>query len=139
MGTTAVGNANAGSVGELLSASVVSPGTGLTTGVSANIITLSLTAGDWDCSAVASYVVSVGMTAAFQGVTTTSGVIPGAQTGAQTTWGLVGQSFSTGSTFPVGPTRINVAGTTNVFMVAQAGFGSGTVSAFGFLRCRRVR
>ena len=47
VGTTAADNANAGSVGEVIATNQTSPQT-LTTGITANITSIALSAGDWD-------------------------------------------------------------------------------------------
>jgi hypothetical protein len=48
VGTTAANNANAGSIGELITATA--SGVALTTGTTANVCSISLTAGDWEVS-----------------------------------------------------------------------------------------
>jgi len=137
VGTTGADNANTGSIGEYVTATQ-SSGVSLSNGTYANITSISLTAGDWDVSGV--------------------GIITGSATVVQN--GLVGISTTSGSSGPLGyysqvqpggpapditigvPTpvvRINVSTTTTVYLGALAGFTSGTVSATGVIRARRVR
>jgi hypothetical protein len=42
-------------------------------------------------------------------------------------------------TFQTGTTRVNVSVATTVYLLAQATFASGTCTAMGFIRARRMR
>ena len=143
VGTTAVGNANAGSVGELLTATIATPGTTLTTAVSANMVVagLSLTAGDWNVWANVNFLpaATTSITQIAFGLNTVTATLPAAGSG------LV---QNTSAAFVPGAVpqcdnctmiRVNVAATTPVYAVAQAAFTVSTLSVFGTIYARRVR
>lgn len=140
VGTTAANNANAGSVGEYIQ-SVVATGSAvsLTTATPANVTSISLTAGDWDVAGEVGYTISTAASSITCGINTTSAALP-----AGTTGNGLSQMASTATTLgssnlAIMPTRISIAATTTVYLVAQAAFAAGTVAAFGVIRARRVR
>jgi hypothetical protein len=139
VGTTLADNADAGSVGEFMSNSLTSgSATPITTGVPTNIITLSLTPGDWDCVAQVGFITSVGATVFEAWLNTVSATVPGVASGFGFT--ILNYSTSTqGGVLPVSRTRINISTTTTLYMGASAAFTSGTASAYGFMSARRVR
>lgn len=136
VGTTTNNNANAGSFGEYITNTTLT--VGLTSGVTANITSTSLTAGDWDVECT------------FQsnpaGATTTSLVIAGVSTTSATFAGL-GTSVQSGAAVPAGvatviptpSTRISLAGTTTAFCVASVNFAGSTMTGSALIRARRVR
>lgn len=135
VGTATNDNANAGSVGEYVSATQAS-NVSLTTATTANVTSISLTAGDWDVTGLVNFSPSVGMSVTLAGISTTSATL-----GAL---GTVSRDSATSAIFSVvaAPTpvvRISIASTTTVFLVCQALFASGTVDATGVIRARRVR
>lgn len=137
VGTTTNDNANAGSVGEFQSNTT--SGTALTSGVGANATSISLTAGDWDVQGVVNFLPAGSTTFSLiqTAVNTVSATIPGGI--ATVTTQQV--SFPTGTqqviSTPV--SRISLAATTTVYLVAEAIFGTSTMSVTGFIRARRVR
>lgn len=138
VGTTTNDNANAGSVGELLTNATT--GTSLSTGVSANVTSVSLTAGDWDVTAQITSIPAGGTTTTFLagGINTTTATLPAGNTGAS--FQIPGSSTA-GVTIAgfAGPFRVSLATTTTVFAVANVTFGGSTMTANGFIRARRVR
>jgi hypothetical protein len=136
VGTTTNNNANTGSVGEYVTNTTT--GTSLATGTTANATSVSLTAGDWDVTGVVRFNPA--------GTTTVSNEYAGIST-TSATLGILGTfvqdsgPLNTGSqmytTCPV--VRISIAATTTVYAVAQATFGTSTMSCDGFIRARRVR
>ncbi|HHX4053956.1 MAG: hypothetical protein ACN6QT_36405 [Burkholderia contaminans] len=140
VGTTLADNANAGSVGEFLSASVPSGSAiALTSTTPANVTSVLLSAGDWDCRGSIAYAVSAGAASMQAGINTVSATIPAANTtGSMSSISLASGNFGT-TTLAIAPGRFNVSSSTTVYLVANATFASGTVSAYGFLGCRRVR
>jgi hypothetical protein len=141
-GVTNGGDANVGSVGEYMSASVGSVTTGLTTGVTKNITTLSLSAGDWDVWGT----VILGLAATTTsnqftgGINTTSATLPGVASGA---YSSIAATLTAGGNpsvaLAVGPLRVNVASPTTVYLVANATFATSTAGAYGFIGARRRR
>ena len=141
-GTTLTDSANAGSVGEYVTSTVLlGSAVALTTGVAINVTSISLTAGDWN----------VWGTVAFAPAgTTTVSAISGSistTTGTMATVPGGGSSFALATTLttgaaqshPVGMTRISVAATTTVFLVAQSSFAVSTNASYGIINARRIR
>lgn len=145
-GTTTNDNAAAGVVGEFITATVATPGSALTTATPLTITSISLTAGDWDVASVIDFLYTgATVTDIRSGPSLTTNVLP-----TQAGGGGLGtdalaidpSNFATISdvqTLDSGPVRVSIAGTTTVFLVAQATFSVGTVSAFGTIRARRIR
>ena len=142
-GTTAGGNAAAGYIGEYLSASLASgSAVPLTTGVISSLISVALTAGDWDLSATIFF--------AFGATTSYQYLIYGISTSPTAFWVQETQSRQvvpsstvptnvTDMGFPLPNVRVNVTGPTTMYLIIQAGFAISTLSAYGFIRARRVR
>lgn len=142
VGTTAVGNAAAGSVGEFISSNIPSgSAVSLTTGAAANVTSISLTAGDWD---VWGEVVSLPAGTTTQstvigGIGTTSATVPTLGTASPVVFSQYAPPAGTSVFVNVGTGRINVSSTTTVFLVAQVSFGVSTCSAYGVISARRRR
>ena len=144
VGTTTNDNVQAGSFGEYVSSTVASgSAVALTTGVFANITSISLTAGDWDVSGYVALSNATGIAVfiyANGSASTTSG-----------TGGSSGQGWSLSYTtaqaiayyidfIQATPTqRLSLSGTTTVYLTARGSFVGGTVNAYGGIRARRVR
>jgi hypothetical protein len=140
-GTPTNNNANAGSVGEYVSSTVAQgSAVSLTNGTPANVTSISLTAGDWDVWGTVAY--SPGGTTVttniISGISTTSATLPAVASGA---YAYIPVTFSTGSApiIPVGTTRISIASTTTVYLVAQSAFTTSTNAAYGGIYARRRR
>jgi len=133
VGTTTNNNANAGSVGEFVSATASS--ISLPTNTPTNITSMSLTAGDWDVSA------SIGFTTGTTNLTLATG---GTST-TSATFGSIGTVFQyagpalNGYTNGIPVNRLSLSSTTTVYCVASAVFSSGSVTGSCLLRARRVR
>jgi 6-phosphogluconolactonase (cycloisomerase 2 family) len=144
VGTATNNNAVAGMVGELLSASLASgSATSLTTDTPKTIISLSLTAGDWDVEGVVGYLpgATTNYTHLSQGLSTTTNTMPSADSGAQCALTL--PSTGGGSAMELiqdTPTvRMSLAATTTVYLVSHTVFTTSTMTAFGSIRARRFR
>ena len=141
VGTTAVGNAAAGEIGELLSTSVTT-GVSMTSGTAANIGTLSLTAGDWDVSGQVIFNPGTNLTIMAAAISLTSATLPtAAQLAAGT--GAMQQlratfASSAAEFLNTGMTRVNVSATTTVYLVGNV-TGTGGWTTTGFIRARRIR
>lgn len=138
-GTGTNNNASAGIVGEYIESKVVSgSAVSLTTATSANVTSISLTAGDWDVEGSVN-VAAVGgtFTSRGAGINTTSATIP--TDGSE----LLNTTLTTAQnvTIPFSATRvrISVSSTTTVYLVTRATFAAGTVTAYGQITARRVR
>jgi hypothetical protein len=142
-GKTSGSASTSGYVGELVSSIVAISGVSLTNNTTANITSISLTAGDWD---VTGYVT-------FQpaGTTTVQSLIAGISLTSATTGSVVSPtldspttrmvaSWTTGNaqSVPTPKAIINVSSTTTVYLVALANFGVSTLTAGGVITARRV-
>lgn len=138
VGTTTNNNANAGSVGELLTASAT--GVALTNNTAANGTSLILTAGDWDVYGVADYTLGAGatMTALVASLSTTSATVA-AFPDRQTLAGISTNNGFGSITMSAPPRRITVATTTTVYLVGLSSFSGGTNTLAGFIQARRRR
>jgi hypothetical protein len=145
-GTTTNDNATTGNVGELFSAQVlVGSAVALTTATPANIggnPAFTLTAGDWDVWITAVYATSG---ATVQGFRTSVGTASATEDSVNP-GRFASQSFGgtdPGATFSmvqnVGPSRMTVATTQQVWFVARSNHTAGTVSAWGTIWARRRR
>lgn len=141
-GVTNAGNAPAGIVGEQLSASQATAQS-LTTATPLNLATLSLTAGDWAVSGVIIFTPSGAPTSLTAAIGQTSATLPTAAQLAAGTGAMfqLRTSYTSAQTqtFQTGLTRINQSATANVYLLAQATFSPGTVTATGYISARRVR
>jgi hypothetical protein len=137
VGTTAVNNAQAGSVGEYLT--TTGTATAVSSGTTSGPGQINLTAGDWDVEAV------VTLTPA--GTTQLQTALIGVSASA-TSFGSIGSYVQTPAvtstagvlqTIATPIVRVNVASTTTYFATVNAAFITSTCTATAFLRARRVR
>jgi hypothetical protein len=142
-GTILADNAAAGDVGEYMSAT--GSLTTVNTGTNTNLITLSLSAGDWDVTGRVSWSTTGAITqlSSLQiGISATS-ANPGAyQTVHQTQSTAAWNSASSGGYGQVTlPTRVSLAATTTVYLVGFSYYtaGGSLLQATGFIQARRVR
>jgi hypothetical protein len=143
IGTTTNNNANAGSVGEFISSTVLQASrVALTSGTPVNVTSISLTAGDWDVTALLglSENSSVSWTYYIGSVSAVSGTVS-----ALTTNNVIGSVNSAtllavNVYLPAPVVRVSLASTTTYYLVAQGGFTGGSgQGAFGTISARRVR
>ena len=141
-GESSTSNATTGNVGEYLEGKLVAGSAiGLTSGVAANVTSLTLTAGDWDLSG--SIVFTNAATTSFTNISscgsTTSAtfqIVPGRTSQSQFA-AVVPNTIPITSAF--GPYRFSLSGSQTVFLVAFATFTVSSANAYGTIRARRVR
>lgn len=134
LGDGAGSDATAGNIGEFASGTLA--GVAITSGAYSSVGSTSLTAGDWDVQCSASFTTTGGVSYVIVGVNTAVSAPPPANQGVLT-WAA--STTLNGSVTPVSPlTRIKTSSPTTVYCVASSLFGSGTVTASGYLRARRV-
>lgn len=144
-GTATNDSAAAGFIGEAIESTVlVASAAGLTTGTGLSITSISLTAGDWEVAGNVVYQTSSGVsvTKVFSSISTTDNTLDATTGGrlSSISMGAVIPGASNNSwSIPVGPIRISSAGTTTVYLVAQATFTASTLAAYGHIKGRRVR
>ena len=136
VGVTGASNAAVGSVGEYLSSTGSS--TGMTSGISINLNSVSLTGGDYDVTGVV-YFSPAGTTTMTQqtgSISTTTGTV-----GTLGTYASLAMSAPAGqgSAVTLPTVRESLASTTTVFCVGLATFGVSTAAATCVLRWRRIR
>jgi len=141
LGTTTNDAAVAGGIGELLSGTIATGSSvSLTTATAANVTSVSLTAGDWDVSGTVDYNpgATTSITRLAQGVSSISATL-----GAQDTYSQSATAANVPTAvviaLPTPVTRISLAATTTIYLVASATFTVSTLTAFGTIRARRVR
>lgn len=135
--------ASAGDVGELIFSSVaIGSASGLTTATAANVLTLSLTPGDWEVSGNVNFTAASATTAAGTlweaGVSIVSATLPTDGTEVQKlSVALTTTSFKDSLVVPA--KRISLTSNASVYLVAEGTFSAGTVGGYGHLHARRVR
>jgi len=141
-GTTTNNNANAGAVGEYVQ-SVLATGSSVTlaTGVTSNVTSISLTAGDWDVTGAVDF--TFGATTSYTNligsVSSTSATIGGQDSKFDFETPAAVPTAGADATFPLPVVRFSLSGTTTVFLVAQGTFTVSTLKAYGTIRARRIR
>jgi hypothetical protein len=134
VGTTTNDNTSAGNVGEFISSNIASGSpVSYTTGITKNLTSISLTAGDWDVWG--NYLMSA--TAVSQttfAFNTTSGTFPDSSLRCTINPGAT--TASVGMCIPY--QRFSLSGTTTVYVVGSSNF-SGTGTCVGGIYARRVR
>jgi hypothetical protein len=136
-GTTAGDNVQAGGVGEYLRASMFTD-IPMTTATPTDIVTLPLTAGDWDVEGTISFIFSDTGGNAQGGVSKASRFLP--DTFDEGTFEI--GSFAgdlTDVTQSTGLARFSLGAPSTAYLVGYAEFDSGTCAAQGVIRARRVR
>lgn len=138
IGTTVADSASAGTVGEVISSTIlVASAVSLTTGTNTNVTSISLTAGDWDLwgnifySAGASTVI----VQIYAGISSSTGGLD------DSLYSLLSLTFSTGTNQGlVAPCRrFNLSSTTTIYLVALSNFSASTLKASGSIFARRRR
>ena len=139
MGVTNGSDATAGQVGEWLSSVVATPA-GIGNNNPTNVTSLSLTAGDWDVRGEVWFQLGSGTTGSCEaGISTVTSGLPAAPgVGSRTTQVFVHQA-NTGQVLPLATCRVSLNAPATVWLIALAGFTSGTTSVYGRMDARRVR
>lgn len=140
LGTATNDNANAGNIGEFVSATVASASAiALTTATITNIASIALTAGDWDvwingCFNPAN---STSIASAYVSINTTVGGLD--QTAGK--FGQIPPFVSNGQSFTLnaGPVRISLSTSATIYFNVYAGFTVSTLAAWGTIQARRAR
>lgn len=141
-GTTTNDNAAAGNVGEFISSTVViGSAVVLTNATSANITSVSLTAGDWDCRGNAVTAPTGATTTSFieTWISTTTATLPTLPNAGAASRNFVTGTSSNDFAFVLPAVRFTFSATTTVFLSINVNFAVSTMGAYGFLGCRRVR
>lgn len=142
-GTATNDNASVGKVGEVIAATQpFATAVSLSTTSAANIISISLTAGDWDVTGNVVFEASgsAAPTLVEAWTSTTSASAPGqvANSGGFT---RLEAAFAANSrqVLSAGSQRFSLGSTTTIYLSALANFSVGSVSGYGYIKARRVR
>jgi hypothetical protein len=139
-GTITNDGASAGNVGEYIFSDVNAAGVSLSNDVSANLTSVSLTAGDWEasCQPMFRFGTSTSMTRVWTSINTTSATADG-NPGGYLQWAGSITMSADDFAWPYTPKRVLLSATTTTYCVVHAVFSGGTLSVWGRLRARRVR
>lgn len=138
-GTSTGDDAATGYVGEVISSTVNSGSSvSLTSATAANITSISLTAGDWDVSAMAS--INIGNASGTRIEASTSTTSAAIESTVGRYYVLSASLTATDpQAAPIPSTRFSLSATTTVYLVVKVtGGGTGTVG-YGTIRARRMR
>lgn len=137
-GTATNDNPSAGSIGEFVTAGIaIGSEITLSTGVQTNVVSISLTAGDWDVWGTAAFDTggSTVVAATIGSVSTTSATLAAPSSGAY--FNVAGNVSNTIAS--TGTTRLSLSATTTVYLVAYSTFTVSTQKVYGGIFARRRR
>lgn len=144
-GTATNDNANAGNVGEYLESVVLSGSSvNLTTATTADVTSISLSVGDWDCDGTANIIgaATTITTDNIAWISNASATLPTPPNHGSYSRFTSGSGLSyTNETLglAVGLFRISLASPGTAYLSVRSSFTVSTAAAFGALRCRRIR
>lgn len=131
-----------GGAGEYQSATLVlGSAISLTTATTANIITLTLTPGDWDVYGVVNFspAATTNATLLLYGSSSTSATLGADNTYASVDFLTLGQVTTNGDYRCVIPhQRFSLTASTIIYLLARGTFTASTMTAYGFIEARRV-
>lgn len=140
--------AGTGGVGEVLSSVIISSSAvSVTSATPVNITTLALTAGDWELSWTAFIQPAAGtaVTIMQAGIGTATATLPVLTLATPLAFGSFVQASATpgSGTIPIslssGSIQVNISSTTTYYLVTSDTFSASTLTAYGWLKARRVR
>ncbi len=143
-GTATNDNAAAGKVGEFVEATVASgSAVALVSNTPKTVMSISLTAGDWDVSGAVWYTggATTTVTLMASGISTVTNTFPTVGKTDRVQFVFAGTTpFATQDLAQmIGPVRLSLSATTTVFLIGDLNFSVSTASAYGHIRARRVR
>jgi hypothetical protein len=131
-------SAAAGQIGEVISAIITTP-LSLVTSTQINLASIVLTPGDWDIYGDLWYTNSAAMTVVVGGISTVSATLPPAVSLGTSRIQLTAAWSAGVCYFAMPACRASVAVNTTYYLIAYAGFASGTCTAMGKIWARRAR
>lgn len=139
-GTITNDNAAAGKVGEVIAADLpVGSAISMTNTVTANVTSISLTAGDWEVNGAACAAGTGGalITSVAIGSSSTSATLPSGF--ENITLFQIPSAANPTICLPIPARRFSLSGTTTTYLVAGFNFNTGPVTAYGQMYARRAR
>jgi len=141
-GTLANDSAPASAIGELISGALVAgSAVSLTSTVAADVISISLTPGDWDVTGVAQYnfAATTSYTILRSGISTISATFDGDGTSFVYETSAIVPAGNLNMAHALPTVRISLSATTTVYLVSFGVFSVSTLKAYGVIRARRIR
>jgi len=143
-GVTDGSSAASGMIGEYKYSTIASgSAVSLTTATTANVTSISLTAGDWDVTGLVEFIGASATVAAnapiYAGIGSTSATLTDTQYCLMRAGAMTTTSYSPWNAIDTPIVRVSLTATTTVYLHAQATFTAGTMTAYGTIRARRVR
>lgn len=139
-GTNTTDDAAAGYVGEYVSASLAyASRITFTSGVSANITSISLGAGDWDVTGFVNFEGTTSPATAYTRCDLSTVSATGSSSEGYYAYGPGITTTVVDVTGNVPLARFSLGSTTTIYLVGTTGISAGTIKGWGFLRARRVR
>lgn len=137
-------NASAGNIGEFISSAIPSGSSvSLTNNTTANVTSISLTAGDWDVSGQVAFFCNAATTSSAHigAISTVSATLPTPGTLAGQAYAQSAVNYTAGTTpiFATGTTRISLNATTTVYLLGFSTFAVNTMNVYGVITARRAR
>lgn len=135
-------NASAGQVGQIVESTVlVGSAVSATSGVTLNVTSISLTAGDWDvwANVVTNPNAATTSTRMAGAISDTSAAFPTAPAGGAYSINIFSASAGANTAFGFGMTRVSISSTTTYYLVANVTFAVNTMGVYGYLGARRRR
>jgi hypothetical protein len=139
-GTNTNDNASAGNVGEFVVSTIsTAASVGVASGVTANVTSISLSAGDWDIRAQLGVVPTGTLSAVIAAVSSVSATAPTDNLG-DGAYSLYQMPFTAASrqVFPAGTRRVTLSASATYYFVAQVTYGT-SASVYGIIGARRMR
>jgi hypothetical protein len=136
-GTPTNDSAVAGWVGEYQPNNNNGAPVSLTNNTAATVTSLTLTAGDWDVDLLIYFGTTGTSSSAISGLSTTTNVLGASGTYGQQSW--VPGALAAAIAVNCPTTRFSFNTSVPVYAIAYGSFTSGTMTATGFIRARRVR
>jgi len=144
IGTTTNNNADAGSVGEYVTATkATGVSVSLTTNTAVDILTISLTAGDWEVWGNGAFTQAATTEIAYFScwVSSSSASLPGAENLSRISYDVSGGPALGGavSGLAIASKRFSLSSTTTIYLSSRVGFTVDTANGYGSMYARRVR
>lgn len=134
------GDAAAGDIGEVIASAIAGPGLGVGNNLPTNVTSIPLTAGDWDVRGEVWFHLGGGTTGNCEaGISQASGALPGNPGQGSRATQTFTHTANSGQVLALSPSRVSLSAAATVYLVALAGFTSGSTTAYGRLEARRVR
>jgi hypothetical protein len=137
LGVTDGSDAAVGQVGEYRT--VIAANAGITSNSILALVTLPLTAGDWDIWGNVNWTPTAGLNYAVGGISNASGTIPGQGSPGQSSIAFTSTILASNTSLPVTMTRILSAAAFTAYLNVVCTFASGTCQVAGSLSARRRR